>query len=155
MPHTALRQPAMPFRLDAARRAQQLAAFNQRAEIGWFGFQGRFNADGATASILLARLAPGLLGGGGTDAVNGGVIAAGFDAACVLAGLGHYDAPVVVTLELSVQYLSLARAQEGLCFEAAVTRSARSFAFVQACLGVPDSGAVFATAQGMVAPARG
>jgi acyl-coenzyme A thioesterase PaaI-like protein len=50
----------------------------------------------------------GVLGGGGTKALNGEVIAAVFDAAFVLAGLAQYEAEVVVTLELSVQFLSLA-----------------------------------------------
>jgi acyl-coenzyme A thioesterase PaaI-like protein len=105
-----------------------VASFNRRAEIGWFGFEGRF-AEPGVAEIVLAQPQPGWLGGGGVDAINGGVIAAGFDAAFVLAGLGHFDADVVVTLELSVQFLSLARADRPLLFQAAVTRSSRGFAF--------------------------
>lgn len=83
------------------------------------------------AVITFARLNAGLQGGGGTAAINGGAIAAGFDAACVLAGLGHYNASVVVTLELPVKFLSLAIASDSLAFRAHVVRSARNFSFVE------------------------
>jgi acyl-coenzyme A thioesterase PaaI-like protein len=143
MPH------AVAFRLDANTRQRQLEGFNAREEIVWFGFQGAF-ADPGSAEIRFARTVPGMLGGGGTGAVNGGVIAAGFDAAVVLAGLGHYDTDVVVTLDLSVQFLALARPGPGLVFRAHVIRSARHFAFVSAELVDGDS--TLATAKGMVAP---
>lgn len=144
---------AIPFRLAATPRERALAAFNARHEIVWFGFRGAFEEPGA-AAIHFAPTQAGMLGGGGTAAVNGGVIAAGFDAALVLAGLGHYETDVVVTLELSVQFLSLAHAGSGLVFRAGVTRSTRHFAFVEAEL-VDDAsghGAPLATARGMVAP---
>lgn len=146
---------AVPFRLAPMARDQQLARFNTRAEIAWFGFRGSFCEPGE-AVIGFERVAPGALGGGGTAAINGGVIAAGFDAAFVLAGLGHYDTEVVVTLELSVKFLSLARATDSLAFKAWVIRSARHFAFVQGTLvdtAVPQ-GLPLATASAMVAPAR-
>ncbi len=140
---------ALPFRLDSAARDRTLLAFNAREEIVWLGFNGQFEPPG-TAAIRLARTVPGMLGGGGTAAINGGVIAAGFDAALVLAGLGHYDTDVVVTLDLSVQFLALAQPSPGLVFRAGLTRSARHFAFVQAELA--DGDRVLATAKGMVAP---
>ena len=93
-----------------------------------------------------------MLGGGGTAATNGGVIAAGFDAVLVLASLGHYETDIVVTLDLSVQFLALARPSATLIFRAGVTRSARHFAFVQAEL--LDGDRTLAMAKGMVAPAR-
>jgi acyl-coenzyme A thioesterase PaaI-like protein len=149
MPHATL-----PFRLDARRRAAQLQQFQARAEIAWFGFVADF-ADPGTARIGFGRFAEGLLGGGGTTAVNGGVIAAGFDAAFVLAGLGHYDTPVVVTLELSVKFLSLARVSPTLAFEAQLVRSARHFGFAEGCLlDTADAAArPLAVATAMVAPA--
>ena len=144
----------VPFRLDAAARGDALREFNARAEILWFGFRGRFEEPGLSV-ITLERLEPGLLGGGGTAALNGGVISAGFDAAVVLAGLGQYAAPAVVTLELSVRFLSLARPAPGLAFRARVVRSSRRFAFVEAELsdaGDP-AGSASALASAMVAPA--
>ncbi|MGY4828538.1 PaaI family thioesterase [Sphaerotilaceae bacterium SBD11-9] len=146
-------QHTVPFRLAPPARYQQLAAFNAREEIRWFGFNGAFEEPGVS-TIRFAQTVPGMLGGGGTAAVNGGVIAAGFDAVLVLAGLGHYETDVVVTLDLSVQFLSLARDSEGLVFRAGVTRSARHFAFVEAELVDLHGGtdAPLATSRGMVAP---
>lgn len=146
-------QHALPFRLDPATRSVALAAFNTRHEIVWFGFKGVFEEPWA-ATIQFRPTKPGMLGGGGITAVNGGVIAAGFDAAMVLAGLGHYDTDVVVTLELAVQFLSLAHARDGLTFRAGVVRSTRHLAFVEAqLLGPAGAAAPLATARGMVAPA--
>src|SRR5512132_4319545 len=96
-----------PFRLSPERLQQQLAQFNARAEVRWFGFTASLRPP-ATIAVALGSLQAGVLGGGGTQAGNGGVIAAGFDAAFVLAGLTQYDSDVVVTLELSVKFLSLA-----------------------------------------------
>ncbi|MBK0392589.1 PaaI family thioesterase [Ramlibacter algicola] len=148
-----LRLGLLPFRLGAAERRARLASFACRSEIGWFGFEGRYAGPGI-AEITLSRLHPGVLGGGGVAALNGGVVAAGFDAAVVLAGLGHFDADVVVTLELSVQFLSLARTDAPLVFRAGLTRSSRGFGFAQAVLEPVAGGAPFATATAMVAPVR-
>jgi acyl-coenzyme A thioesterase PaaI-like protein len=140
--------------LSAERLAAQLQQFNAREEIAWFGFAGAYEAPGQ-AVISFARLAQGALGGGGTSAVNGGVIAAGFDAAFVLAGLGQYETPVVVTLELSVRYLSLALMSRPLAFHARVVRSSKRFSFVEGYLSAHGDALAphLATASGMVAPA--
>jgi acyl-coenzyme A thioesterase PaaI-like protein len=150
-----MNSPAVPFRLDAQRRALQLRQFNGRKEVVWFGFQGAF-AEPATTIISFTRLDAGLQGGGGTSAINGGVIAAGFDVAFVLAGLGHYETGVVVTLELSVKFLSLARTDQSLAFRAHVVRSARNFSFVEGFLasGTDPAAPHLAIATAMVAPAR-
>jgi len=145
--------PAIPFRLAPGRRIVRLQGFNARAEIKWFGFEGIFEEPGL-ATVRFQRLDSGVLGGGGTSAINGGVIAAGFDAAFVLAGLGQYDVDVVVTLELSVQFLSLARASESLAFQAQVVRSSKHFCFAKGVLvdrkdaNTPQ----FAMASAMLAP---
>lgn len=144
---------AIPFRLFAEQRNRQLSGFNTRKEIEWFGFEGAF-AEPGQAVVRFKTLDEGVLGGGGTDAINGGVISAGFDAAFVLAGLAQYDVDVVVTLELSVQFLSLAKVSSGLAFHAEVVRSAKNFCFVKgALLGEKDGSRLsFALASGMVAP---
>jgi acyl-coenzyme A thioesterase PaaI-like protein len=141
----------LPFRVPADARGARRGAFNRRAEILWFGSEGRF-AEPSVAEIRVAHLQQGLLGGGGIAALNGGAISAGFDAAFVLAGLGHFESDVVVTLELSVQFLALARADAPLAFRTGVTRSSRAFAFAQGTLAPVDGGAAFATATAMVAP---
>lgn len=149
-----MQTPAADFRLSADQLAAQLRQFNARDEIAWFGFVGAFESPGQ-AVVRFARLGQGALGGGGTAAVNGGVIAAGFDAAFVLAGLGQYDTPVVVTLELSVRFLHLARADRPLAFRASAVRSSRRFCFIEGFLaadGDPHAPHL-ASASGMVAPA--
>ena len=82
----------------------------------------------------------------------------GFDARAevVWFGLGHYNTDVVVTVELSVRFLSLARLSKGLVFEAHVVRSVRRFAFAEGFLGDVDdrSAARVAMASAIVAPAR-
>ncbi len=150
-----MQSPPIPFRLPPAQRQSQLQQFNARSEILWFGFRGEFREPG-TAAVTFTRMEAGVQGGGGTSAINGGVIAAGFDAAFVLAGLGQYETPVVVTLELSVKFLSLARVSPGLAFQARVIRSARHFSFAEGFLADDADPAAphFAVASAMVAPAR-
>lgn len=150
-----MQSPTVPFRLPADRLAEQLVQFNARAEVQWFGFAGAFQAPGS-AVITFTRSNDGLQGGGGTAAINGGVIAAGFDAAFVLAGLGQYDTPVVVTLELSVKFLSLALADKPLAFQAHAVRSAKNFSFAEGFLAPlgAAAGPHMAIATAMVAPAR-
>jgi acyl-coenzyme A thioesterase PaaI-like protein len=141
--------PAVPFRLEAPQLQRAQALFNQRAEIRWFNFQGAFEG-GSTAVIRFAQLHAGLQGGGGTAAINGGVIAAGFDAACVMTGLGHYATDTVVTVDLAVQFLALADASRPLAWQAWATRSTRNLLFVQAVLGEGED--VFATATAALKP---
>jgi len=150
-----MQSPSVPFRLSAQQREAQLLQFNRRNEIVWFGFQGSFHEPG-TSVIRFTRLDAGLQGGGGTNAINGGVISAGFDAAFVLAGLGHYESEVVVTLELSVKFLSLAVASEALAFRSHVVRSAKNFSFAEGFLssGTDPATPHLAIATAMVAPAR-
>lgn len=141
--------PRVPLRLgvEALERAREL--FNARGEIRWFGFEGGFEQDAAV--ICFGELHRGLQGGGGTAAINGGVIAAGFDAVAVLTGLGHYPTDTVVTVDLSVQFLALAQASPQLAWRGGASRTTRGLAFVQAVLG--DGAQVFATAQAIVKPA--
>jgi acyl-coenzyme A thioesterase PaaI-like protein len=138
----------LPFRRVVDSRTQALALFNRRAEILWFGFHGSFGSH--DAAINLTRLPDGMLGGGGAAALNGGVIAAGFDAAVVLTGLGHYDTDTVVTLNLAVQFLNLARPSPSLAFRAWAVRTTRHVCFVEGRLG--DGETVFASCTGMVMP---
>lgn len=152
MMETGLGVRPLPFRLALDVRARKVPHFNHRAEIRWFGFRGSLVEPG-WAEVEFERIEHGALGGGGTSAINGGVIAAGFDAAFVLAGLGHYDSDIMVTLDLSIQFLSLARTDRPLVFRAGVTKSSVAFAFGQGALvarGVP--GPALATASAMLAP---
>jgi acyl-coenzyme A thioesterase PaaI-like protein len=145
---------ALPFRLRAETLLAQLQQFNERREIRWFGLIGNFELPGE-AVLRFENPDSGILGGGGTTAVNGGVIAAAFDGAVILAGLGHYEAQVIVTLELSVKFLNLATNAESLRWRARVVRSSKNFAFAEADLvdhSKPTPRTV-AIASAMVAPA--
>jgi acyl-coenzyme A thioesterase PaaI-like protein len=145
---------ALPFALPPDLLALRLAAFHGRPEIAWLGLAGRFDGDGM-AVVRFERLTPGHLGGAGTAALNGGMIASGFDAACVLAALGHVDTEVVATLTLQVQYLRRAMASPSLIFRAGATKAARSVVFVHAVLGDPSRGSEpLAVAQATLAPVR-
>jgi acyl-coenzyme A thioesterase PaaI-like protein len=150
-----MQSPTIAFRQSPIRRTQQLTQFNAREEISWFGFKGSFEEPGS-AIITFTKFDAGLQGGGGTAAINGGVIAAGFDAAFVLAGLGHYETEVVVTLELSVKFLSLALVSESLAFRAHVVRSSKNFSFAEGFLSQGGAAANqhVAIATAMVAPGR-
>jgi acyl-coenzyme A thioesterase PaaI-like protein len=124
---------AVPFRLPKDKLDERVADFNQRREVVWFGLQGSLYAN-THAHVRFADLQTGFLGGGGRDAINGGVIAAGFDAVCVLAGLTQFDVKVMMTLTLQVQFLRLASSSTHLEFQACVTKSARNICFVQGVL---------------------
>jgi acyl-coenzyme A thioesterase PaaI-like protein len=149
---------AMPFALAFAKSPEtlvmRLAEFHGRHEIAWLGLAGSFDA-GGVAAVRYERLTPGHLGGAGTAALNGGMIASGFDAACVLAALGHVDTDVVATLTLQVQYLRRAMASPLLVFRAGAVKVARNVVFVQAVLEDPSrSTEPMATAQATLAPVR-
>jgi acyl-coenzyme A thioesterase PaaI-like protein len=130
-----------------------LLDFNQRRELTLFGLVGHLNFPGAVG-IRFTKIADEILGGGGVAAINGGVIAAGFDAACVLAALMQFETKTVVTLTLQIHYLRLAKQSGSLEFQAWVTKSAHHICFVQAALVDPNVTPVrsFATATSTLAP---
>lgn len=145
---------ALQFAQSPDTRAVRLAEFHGRQEITWLGLAGRFEAEGI-AAVCFERLTLGHLGGAGTAALNGGMIASGFDAACVLAALGHVDTDVVATLTLQVQYLRRAMASPSLRFRAGVLKAGRSVVFVDAVLEDPDAGGEpLAVAHATLAPVR-
>lgn len=146
-----MQSPTIPFRVNAARRDELLTLFNRREEIKWFGFQGAFSEPGL-ATVTFTKLETGMQGGGGTAAINGGGIAAGFDAAFVLAGLAQYDAEIVITIELSVKFLSLALVSDALSFNAHIVRSGKNFSFAEGYMS--GAGQHLAVATAIVAPAN-
>ncbi len=125
-----------------------LRAFAARPEIGWFGFDPSFEGD--RAIVELSAVHVGHLGGGGVAALNGGVIAAGFDAVAVLAGLGHYATSSVVTVGLSVQFLALALVDVRPRFGAWAVASSRDLLIVEAAL--VGGGIRLATANAVLKP---
>ena len=59
-----MHSPTIPFRLVSTQREEQLAQFNARKEIAWFGFRGAFKEPGL-AIINFTKIESGLQGGGG------------------------------------------------------------------------------------------
>jgi acyl-coenzyme A thioesterase PaaI-like protein len=132
-PTAAFKLTAVAFKLPPDKLEQRLADFNTRREVAWFGLKGSWHSN-THAQASFKYIQSGFLGGSGVDAINGGVIAAGFDAVCVLAALAQYDVETVVTLTLQVQYLRVAKSSVHLEFQACVTKSARNICFVQGVL---------------------
>jgi acyl-coenzyme A thioesterase PaaI-like protein len=154
--HEELSTPlALPFRIRTSELGERLAEFNCRREIQWFGFSGQYEAP-SSAVICLSQVEGGMLGGGGIDALNGGIIAAGFDAVCVLAAIAQFGACNVVTLNLQVQFMRLASLRPRHQFRAQVLKCGRHICFVQAVLVTEDKDdsvpIVLATATATLAP---
>lgn len=139
----------LPFRLNEEALALKAGRFNARREVKWFGLVGSLE-EGCCARVCFASTVDGVLGGAGIDAINGGVVAAGFDAALVLAALGHYETDNVATAQLSVQFLAPAIPSNALAFVAWANRVGRRIGYAQAELR--DERQVFATASGLLAP---
>ena len=146
--------PAVLFRLAASIREPKELRFNQRTDVRWFGLRGGVAEPGESVIYPLQR-EPRALGGGGTAALNGGLIAAGFDGAAVLVGPGHYDSDAVVTLHLSVRLSRLAHADVADQFAARGVKSTRAMAFVEGELrhAARPTDPSFAPLTAMVAPA--
>jgi acyl-coenzyme A thioesterase PaaI-like protein len=123
--------------IDPQLQDLRLQAFNRRTEIRSFGLIGSRSVSGDSV-VRFERFEPGFLGGGGTSALNGGIIAAGFDAVCVLAALLRYDTDVVVTLTLNVEYLRVAKPGPQTHYRGTVTKRGRHVSFVRAELLAND-----------------
>jgi acyl-coenzyme A thioesterase PaaI-like protein len=103
-PAEALRARAQPIPLDAAARGQVAARMNGLASMRMIG--ARFDlADPQVVRIGLAEVAEHHLGGLGTRAVNGAVIAGLFDAALGMAGTLQFGGQRAGTVELSIKLM--------------------------------------------------
>lgn len=119
----------VPFRRSREERAELLADFASRAEIEWFGFTGAYQE--GVAVVTLKDANPAHAGGGGTaEALNGGMIAAGFDASAVLAAQGHFESRVA-TISLAVNFLSPALTSAAPRWVARAIRTTRDLAFIE------------------------
>lgn len=140
---------ALPLRLDPPGRRALLAQFHARPEIGWFGFRGRFA--GRRAELRITAAHDGQRGGAGGEAINGGVIAAAFDAAAALVAQAHHDG-AVATLDLSIRFLRATPPSPALRFRAAAMATTRDLTAVAAELHGPDG--LHATATALVKTLR-
>jgi acyl-coenzyme A thioesterase PaaI-like protein len=126
-----------------------IAAFNMRPEVLWAGLEASIDADGG-ACIQLSPSATSALEGTGSGGLNGGLIAAGFDAAVILAALMAAGTDVVVTASLTVNYLRPAQLSHAPQWRASVTRSGRAIIHVEARLEA--NGETCATAVAVTCP---
>jgi len=100
----ALRLRALPFPIDAAARALWQTRLNELPVTRLYDT--RFDlSDPAIVRLALETIGEQHLGGLGTHAVNGAVIAGMFDAALGVAGTLHHAARRVGTVELSIKLM--------------------------------------------------
>lgn len=102
----------------------------ERRFFEWAGIE-IAEAGGGRARLRMT-VAPQHRGGGGTDAVNGGIAAYLFDGALGTAVRSTWDEGVIeqVTMTLTIQYLRPLRAQGAVTAEAWVTHRGRSAVYV-------------------------
>lgn len=100
----ALRVRAQPIPLDADGRARWQARMNGLPAMQIMGARFRLG-DPAVVSLELPSVAEHHLGGLGTRAVNGAVIAGMFDAALGVAGTLQFDGQRAGTVELSIKLM--------------------------------------------------
>jgi len=103
-PIDALRARAQPIPLDDATRSQVAARMNALASMRMIG--ARFDlADPHVVRLGLAEVAEHHLGGLGSRAINGAVIAGLFDAALGVAGTLQFGGQRAGTVELSIKLM--------------------------------------------------
>lgn len=145
----ALRARAQRIPLDAAARAAWAARMNALPAMQLMGARLDL-ADEAIVRMSLETVAPHHLGGLGTKAVNGGVIAGLFDGALGVAGVLQFAGQRAGTIELSMKLMRPAFEAPLVVHGICVRRSAH-LAFTEAeCYA---DGRLCAAASGIVAVA--
>ena len=145
----ALRLRAQPIPLEAAERARWQERMNALPAMALMG--GRLDlGDPSIVRLTLASVGAQHLGGLGTRAVNGAVIAALFDAALGIAGTLQFPGQRAGTVELSIKLMRPAFEAPLEVLGAAVKRT-QHLAFTEAELH--SDGRLCATATGIVAVA--
>ncbi|MBX7114133.1 MAG: PaaI family thioesterase [Myxococcaceae bacterium] len=89
---------------SAAALNRYREAFNQSGMIGHFGLRLEF-PDVETVEVVLDPILPTQRGGLGTDAVNGGVLAAIFDLAIGCCGALYEPTRRSATVQLSIEFM--------------------------------------------------
>lgn len=116
--------------------AEQLAryadAFNQSATLGHFGMKVRF-PNPETVEVILDPVRPDQRGGLGSDAVNGGVLAAMFDLVIGCAPALVDPTRRSATVQLSLNFMSAVRGNK-VRARAHVTRGGEKLVFASASI---------------------
>ena len=148
-PAEALRARAQPIPLDAATREQFAARMNALASMRMMGARLDL-ADPEVIRIGLAEVGEHHLGGLGTRAINGAVIAGLFDLALGVAGTVQFGGQRAGTVELSIKLMRPAFEAPIEVLSVALKRSPH-LAFTEAELYA--EGRLCAVASGIVAVA--
>lgn len=122
------------------------AAFNESETLKHFGVKVVF-PDTATVEVVLPVIQPAQRGGLGSDAVNGGVLAAIFDLVIGCAPALVDPTRKSATVQLSINFMSAVRG-DSLKARAKVTKGGNTLVFASASI-FDSSGAECATATGM------
>jgi uncharacterized protein (TIGR00369 family) len=121
-----------PPRPTLDQLARYSAAFNQSATLSHFGMKVTF-PDLDTVEVVLDPVLPAQRGGMGSDAVNGGVLAAMFDLVIGCAPALVDPTRRSATVQLSMNFLNAARGDR-LVARAHVTRAGERLVFAAATL---------------------
>ncbi len=116
--------------LSSAELASFAAVWNETAVLRWLGFRLAFPGD-KRVIVLLSDVKPGHRGGKGTDAINGGVLAAMFDFAIGCCSVVSPPLRRSATTQLSMSFERAVRGDLAQC-EAEVDRATKNLLFVSA-----------------------
>lgn len=109
--------------------AERVAHWNGRPLFEWAGIRIVEARDGR--SVLELEVEPHHRGGGGSEAVNGAIVAYGFDCALGTASASTWDDTVraQVTISMNVNYLRMAQAERSLRLTGEVVTRGRGIVF--------------------------
>jgi uncharacterized protein (TIGR00369 family) len=135
-----------PLRPTLEQLARYADGFNQSATLAHFGMKVTF-PDVDTVEVVLDPVLPEQRGGMGSDAVNGGVLAAMFDLVIGCAPALVDPTRRSATVQLSINFMNAARGQK-LVARAHVTRAGKQLVFAAATIS-DGNGNEFASATGL------
>jgi uncharacterized protein (TIGR00369 family) len=130
----------------AAQLARYAEAFNQSQTLAHFGMKVGF-PDPETVEVVLDPVRPEQRGGLGSDAVNGGVLAAMFDLVLGCAPALVDPTRRSATVQLSINFMNATRGQR-IVARAQVTRAGEKLVFASATI-FDGNGEVSASATGL------
>lgn len=145
----ALAARGLRIPLDAAGRVEWQESFNTHAGMQTIGCRLDL-ADPRVVRVHLPRIEPHHLGGIGSDAVNGAVLAGFFDIALGVAGVLQFPGQRAGTVDLSIKFMRPTLGDSVTAYAVALKR-AESIAFVESELY--SDGRLCAIANGMVSRA--
>lgn len=138
--------------LTPAELASFAAVWNETAVLRWLGFRLIF-PEGRRVVVELSDVKPGHRGGKGSNAINGGVLAAMYDFAIGCCSVVSPPLRRSATTQLSMSFERAVRGDLARC-EAAVDRATKNLLFVSARI-TDEQGNVCSRATGLVSLLEG